>query len=146
MTRKNTCNFCHKNGYWKVYCPGLKDKSSENSYNVDDNVNVIENDFGFCPMCWYSSDNVWILDLGCSYHSALIWIVSYIINLLMDKFFMGNNFSRKVVGIGTVRIKMHDGVTRTLTNVRHVPNLKRDLIFWILLALLVLSFPYIVEF
>ena len=41
---------------------------------------------------------------------------------------MGNNISCKVIGIGTVRIKMHDGIVRTLKDVRHVPDLKKNLI------------------
>ena len=41
---------------------------------------------------------------------------------------MGNNASSKVAGIGTVRIRMFDGVVRTLGDVRHVPDLKRNLI------------------
>ena len=41
---------------------------------------------------------------------------------------MGNNGSCKVAGIGTVRIRMFDGVVRTLDDVRHVPDLKRNLI------------------
>jgi len=41
---------------------------------------------------------------------------------------MGNNDACKVIGKGTVRIKMHDSVVRTLTDVRHVPDLKKNLI------------------
>ena len=41
---------------------------------------------------------------------------------------MGNNVSCKLVGIGTVRIRMFDGVVRTLGDVIHVPDLKRNLI------------------
>ncbi|GJU69287.1 retrovirus-related pol polyprotein from transposon TNT 1-94 [Tanacetum coccineum] len=41
---------------------------------------------------------------------------------------MGNDSPCKVVGIGTIHIKMHDGVVRTLTDVRHVPDLKKKLI------------------
>ena len=41
---------------------------------------------------------------------------------------MGNNASCKIVGIGMVRIKMFDGVVRTLGDVRHIPDLKRNLI------------------
>lgn len=41
---------------------------------------------------------------------------------------MGNNTACKVVGKGAIQIKMFDGVMRTLTNVRHVPNLKNNLI------------------
>ena len=42
--------------------------------------------------------------------------------------FMGNDVSCKTVGIGTIKIKMHDGIIRTLTEVRHVPELKKNLI------------------
>ena len=41
---------------------------------------------------------------------------------------MGNNASCKVAGIGAVRIKMFNGVVRTLGDARHVPALKRNLI------------------
>lgn len=30
--------------------------------------------------------------------------------------------------VGSIHIKMHDGVVRVLTNVRHVPKLKRNFI------------------
>ena len=42
--------------------------------------------------------------------------------------FMGNDVSCKTIGIGTVKIKMHDGIIRTLTEVRHVLELKKNLI------------------
>ena len=41
---------------------------------------------------------------------------------------MGSNASCKVVGNGTIHIKMFDGVVRTLGDVSHVPYLKRNLI------------------
>ena len=42
---------------------------------------------------------------------------------------MGNNVACKVVRIYTIQIKMHDGVIRTWTDVRHVLELKKNLIF-----------------
>ena len=36
---------------------------------------------------------------------------------------MGNYSLCKAIGIDTVKIQMHDGIVRTLSNVRHVPNL-----------------------
>jgi len=45
-----------------------------------------------------------------------------------DVVFMGNDISCKIVGIGSIRVKMYDGIVRTLTNVRHVPELKKNLI------------------
>jgi len=41
---------------------------------------------------------------------------------------MGNNAQCKVVGEGTIKIKTHDGIVRTLTGVRYVPELKQNLI------------------
>ena len=33
-----------------------------------------------------------------------------------------------VAGVGTIRVRMYDGVIRTLSNVKHVPELKKNLI------------------
>ena len=41
---------------------------------------------------------------------------------------MGNDAQCKVVGEGTIKIKTHDGIVKTLTGVRYVPELKRNLI------------------
>ena len=41
---------------------------------------------------------------------------------------MGKDHVCKVAGVGTVRIKMHDGVIRTLTGVKHIPDLTKNLI------------------
>lgn len=41
---------------------------------------------------------------------------------------MGDDAPYKIAGIGSIRIKMFDGVIRTLVDVRHVPGLKRNLI------------------
>ena len=42
---------------------------------------------------------------------------------------MGNNVSCKIVGVGSIRIYMFDGIVRMLTNVRHVLELKKGLIY-----------------
>ena len=39
---------------------------------------------------------------------------------------LGDNHSCKTVGVGSVKIKMFDGVIITLTDVRHVPELKKN--------------------
>jgi hypothetical protein len=41
---------------------------------------------------------------------------------------MGDNSPCTIVGMGTVQIKMFDGIVRTLTEVRHVPSMSRNLI------------------
>lgn len=41
---------------------------------------------------------------------------------------VGNYVAFKTLGIGTVKIKMHNGIIRTFVEVRHLPNLKKNLI------------------
>ncbi|WVZ64163.1 hypothetical protein U9M48_013726, partial [Paspalum notatum var. saurae] len=41
---------------------------------------------------------------------------------------MGDDRSCQIVGIGSVQIKMHDGIVRTLTDVRHIPDMTKNLI------------------
>ena len=41
---------------------------------------------------------------------------------------MGDDNPCEIVGIGFVQIKTHDGMIRTLKNVRHIPGMKRNLI------------------
>ena len=49
-------------------------------------------------------------------------------SFLSEIVLMGKNVACKVIGEGIVQLKMYDGMIRTLTDVRHVPDLKRKLI------------------
>ena len=75
-----------------------------------------------------ASEN-WILDSGCTFHMTpnRDWFSTYK-PVYKGVVLMGSNSSCKVAGIGTVRIRMFDGVVRTLGDVRHVLDLKRNLI------------------
>ncbi len=44
------------------------------------------------------------------------------------KALMRNEMACKVLGVGTVKIRMHDRAVRALTGVQYVPYLKRNLI------------------
>ena len=59
---------------------------------------------------------------------------------------MGNNMPYKTIGIGSIKIRMHDGIVRTLSNVRHVSNLKKNLISLGTLTPTAISFQLKVEF
>ena len=71
----------------------------------------------------------WILDSGCTFHMTpnRDWFSTYE-HVHKGAGLIGNNAFCKVAGIGTVHIKMFDGVVRTLSDFRHVPDLKRNLI------------------
>ena len=75
------------------------------------------------------SKNEWILDSDCTFHMSpnRDWFTTYepVYNGLV---LMGNDAQCKVVGEGTIKIKTHDGIVRTLTGVRYVSELKRNLI------------------
>lgn len=70
-----------------------------------------------------------VLDLGFSYCMCphRLWFVTYEKktggNILMD-----NDAPCKSVNIGSIEIRMHDGVVRILTYVCHVSELKRNLV------------------
>ena len=71
----------------------------------------------------------WILYSSCTFRMThnRDWFSTYE-PMHKGAILMGNNVSCKVASIGTVRIKMFDRVVRTLGDVRHVPDLKRNLI------------------
>ena len=72
----------------------------------------------------------WILDSGCTYHMCPIkeWFHDYT-SVSGGNVVMGNDQKCKVIGIGSITLKSYDGTLKTLNKVRHIPDLKRNLIF-----------------
>ncbi|KAK5772363.1 hypothetical protein PVK06_048648 [Gossypium arboreum] len=109
--RGKTCNFCKNKGHIKSECYKLqnkikrevanqKGKQPENFGEAD-----VVKDYSDGELLAISVNNSkvskeWIIDSGCTFHMS----------------------------IGTINVKMFDGVVRTLSDVRHVPELKRNLI------------------
>ncbi|GAV64810.1 hypothetical protein CFOL_v3_08325, partial [Cephalotus follicularis] len=64
-----------------------------------------------------------------SYHMCQnrAWLTTYG-SISGGSVLMGNDIVCKTMGIGIVRIKCHDGAMRTLTEVRHIQNLKKTMI------------------
>jgi hypothetical protein len=71
----------------------------------------------------------WMLDLGASDHmfSHRNWFIYYQ-SIDEGAMFMGSGISCKIVGVGSIRIRMLDGIVRELTDVRYVAELKSNLI------------------
>ncbi|CAL8117258.1 unnamed protein product [Prunus armeniaca] len=65
----------------------------------------------------------------CSYHmcSNKSWFDTYDVDYDIE-FMIGDSSVCRVEGIGTIKVKMHDGVVRTLGMVRYIPKLKKNLI------------------
>ena len=73
--------------------------------------------------------DAWLLDSECTYHmcSKNEWFSTYE-PFERGKVLMGNNIACKTIGIGSIRMKMFDGQVWTLKNVKHVSNLRKNLL------------------
>ena len=132
--------YCHKKGHYKKQYKELKEyleekkngKKSLESASVAE-VTSDDNEVGADLLLISSGNNVllesWILDSACSYHMTpnKDWFDTYKpYNVGMVQ--MGNDATCPIIGIGIVKIKMFDGVVRFLSNVRHVLDLRKNLI------------------
>ncbi|KAI5681938.1 hypothetical protein M9H77_03166 [Catharanthus roseus] len=103
----------------------------DKTYGFDSDGNSIFSEVlcvSLSPSCTDVVDH-WVLDSGCSFHMSpnKHWFSDFK-TLNQGKLFMGNNQVCDIKGIGSNFIKMHDGVTKKLTEVRYVPDLRRNLI------------------
>lgn len=55
------------------------------------------------------------------------WFDTYML-VKSSSVFMGNDASCKMGGIGSIKVKMFDGIIRTLCDVKHVPDLRNYMI------------------
>ena len=82
-----------------------------------------------CNVSDYNEE--WIWDYGASHHICPHKYRFSSYQIVNDGIvILGDNHSCKTVGVGSVKIKMFDGVIRTLTDVRHVLELKKKKILW----------------
>ncbi|GFY97295.1 hypothetical protein Acr_11g0016010 [Actinidia rufa] len=78
-----------------------------------------------------ASDNEksdWVLDSGSAYHLCRDREVFSTYAACEGHIWMANNTSSRVLGKGSVRFRTVDGRSVMLTEVRHVPNLRKNLI------------------
>ena len=81
------------------------------------------------PTVDYSDKAEWILDTGATYHVCpnRAWFSSFK-KLNGCSTVIGDDHPCNIDGMGTIRIKMDDGIVQELKEVRYVPQLKRNLI------------------
>ncbi|KAG8489132.1 hypothetical protein CXB51_017197 [Gossypium anomalum] len=138
--RGKTCNFFKKKGHIKSECYKVQNKIKREAANQKGKqpesfgeADVVE-DYSDGELLAASANNSkvseeWILDSGCTFHmsSNRDWFTTYE-TVSEGVVLMGNNASCKIAGVGTIKVEMYDGVVRTLSDVLHVPELKRNLI------------------
>nr|AAT01387.1 putative polyprotein [Oryza sativa Japonica Group]AAT44170.1 putative polyprotein [Oryza sativa Japonica Group] len=131
---KKFCKYCKKKNHFIEECWKLQNKEKRKSDGKASVVTSADNsDSGDCLVVFVvcvSSHDEWILDTTCSFHICINrdWFSSYKSVQNGDVVRMGDDNPREIVGIGSVQIKTHDGMTRTLKDVRHIPRMARNLI------------------
>ncbi len=141
--KEKFCKYCKKTNHFIEDCWKLQKKEKRNGMNQpknksdgDGKASVVSSDnsdngdvliaFAGCV----SMNDEWILDSACSFHMCCNkdWFSTYESVQSGDVVRMGDNIACEIVGIGSVQIRMHDGMIRTLTDVRHIPAMARNLI------------------
>lgn len=135
------CFYCKKKGHVKRDCDKLQAKGNlvannrgQSSNSDDANITEYLSDGGDVMVTVVSDveskpDEEWILDSACSHHVCPNRDLFQTYEAVKQGgVVMGNNQSCRVAGIGRVRLRLQDGTIRTLDQVRHVPDLKRNLI------------------
>ncbi|KAG8481643.1 hypothetical protein CXB51_026501 [Gossypium anomalum] len=136
--RGKTCNFCKKEGHIKSKCYKLQNKIKREAANQNakqpenfGKTDVVEDYSDGELLVASASDSKvseeWILDSACTFHMSpnQDWFTIYKI-VSEGVVLMGNNASCKITGVGTIKVKMFDGVIRTLSDVRHGSTVTGD--------------------
>ncbi|KAK8588894.1 hypothetical protein V6N12_023306 [Hibiscus sabdariffa] len=78
--------------------------------------------------------DVWLIDSGATYHmtSRREWFHDYE-PILGGSVYSCNDHALEIVGVGTIKLKMYDETTKTVQDVRHVNDLKKNILSYGLL-------------
>jgi hypothetical protein len=132
---KKFCKYCRKKTHFIEECWKLKNKENRKN-NVDGKASVVTgagSNSGDCLVVLagcVSGNEEWMLDSACSFHTCTNrdWFGSFKPVQKGDVVRMGDDNPCDIVGVGSVQIKAHDGMTRTLQNVRYIPGMSKNLI------------------
>jgi hypothetical protein len=125
---KEKCWYCGKTRHLKKDCW----KTEESEENSTKEANLAVTNLGMTSQVLSVSSNLqyqeeWQLDSCASHHmcSHRNWFISYQ-SAYEGVVFMGNGIPYKTVGVGSIRIRMFDGIVKEFMDVRYVPELKSN--------------------
>jgi len=132
---KKYCRYCKRDGHDISECFKLQNKEKRKGNKQGENsANVARDDSSDDALvvtagCAETNDE-WVLDTACTFHMCphRDWFTTFDSTTAAGSVLGFGNSPCKIEGIGSVRIKMFDGTIRTLTDVRYIPKMKRNLI------------------
>nr|GEU67069.1 retrotransposon protein, putative, Ty1-copia subclass [Tanacetum cinerariifolium] len=134
-----SCKYCKKLGHIVSDCYKLKNKleregkgNNEKKPEKASEVAIAKGDYDgdvYLAIDTEKSRDELIVDSGYTFHMIphRSWFTTYE-SFNGGNVYMGNHSICHVIGKGNIQVKMHDGGVRTITRVRHVLALKRNLI------------------
>ncbi|GKD56389.1 retrovirus-related pol polyprotein from transposon TNT 1-94, partial [Tanacetum coccineum] len=140
------CYHCHKKGHTMKFCRQLKKENKKKNYNNQKNkhkkdddgddsteVNTTTNEFFVCSdydmVNLAHDDSSWILDSGATCHVATR--KEYFSSYTPGDFGvvrMDNTGLSRIAGIGDICFKFDTGMELVLHNVKHVPDMRLNII------------------
>ncbi|KAM7477388.1 hypothetical protein LguiA_025601 [Lonicera macranthoides] len=141
-SKKNVkCHHCGKKGHYKKECRHLKKneevtwKGPESSKaqgcvaSTSDEGEILYSEATTIIEGRRKFDDIWLLDSGatCNMTPRREWFHRYE-PISGGSVFMGDNHALEIAGIGTIKLKIYDGMVRTIQEVRHVKGLKKNLL------------------
>ncbi|GJR33042.1 retrovirus-related pol polyprotein from transposon TNT 1-94 [Tanacetum coccineum] len=134
-----SCKYCKKLGHVVSDCYKLKNKleregkgNNEKKPEKSAKVAIAKGDSDgdvYLAIDTKKSRDELIIDSGCTFHMTphQSWFSTYE-SFNGGNVYMGNHTICTVIGKGNIQVKILDGGVRTITGVRYVPDLKRNLI------------------
>ena len=122
------CAYCREKGHWKNECPKLVGDRGANVV-LEEEDSESDSDFVLATTVDMGHLDKWVLDSACSHHMSPN--MECFTNLKIVKggaVHVGNGIVCEKMGFGDVRLKLHDGTIKKLTDVWYVPDLMLNLI------------------
>ncbi|KAE8727661.1 hypothetical protein F3Y22_tig00005406pilonHSYRG00056 [Hibiscus syriacus] len=136
-SKKNLkCYNCGKKGHLKKDCWSLNKNSNPqgNTANTSDDGDALCCEASTTVKGRKRFVDIWLIDSGATYHmtSRREWFHHYE-PVSGGSVYSCNDHALEIIGVGTIKLKMYDGIIKVVRDVRHVKGLKKNLLSYGLL-------------
>ncbi|KAE8667838.1 hypothetical protein F3Y22_tig00112368pilonHSYRG00011 [Hibiscus syriacus] len=131
-SKKNLkCYNCGKKGHLKKDCWSLNKNSNPqgNTANTSDDGDALCCEALTTVKGRKRYADIWLIDSGATYHmtSRREWFHHYE-PVSGGSVYSCNDYALEIIGVGTIKLKMYDGIIKVVRDVRHVKGLKKNLL------------------